>query len=77
MGVMVRHLLFKCPSLGLTVQDRLEVACDDERRDDYRSVECPGCGACHFVNEKTGKVLGQKEVLSQRPHDSEWPGPNC
>jgi hypothetical protein len=32
-----------------------------ETRDDYQQVECEGCGLSHFVNCKTGKVLGQKQ----------------
>jgi len=35
-----------------------------ETRDDYQQVECQGCGLSHFVNSKTGKVLGEVRPAS-------------
>jgi hypothetical protein len=45
---------------GLTVQCRLEDVRENEDEDDYHQVDCPACGSSHFVNEKTGKILGRK-----------------
>jgi len=57
---MPLHKLFKCPISGFTVQGRFEVEPVIERPEEYREVDCPGCGLAHFVNATTGKVLGQK-----------------
>ena len=57
---MLRNPLFKCPSLGVTVQGRIEDAHDNERGDDFQEVKCPACGSVHFLNSKTGKILGER-----------------
>lgn len=57
---MTRNLLFKCPISGLTVQGRIERTHEGEHAEHYQEVDCPGCGAAHFINRRTGKVLGQK-----------------
>jgi DNA-directed RNA polymerase subunit RPC12/RpoP len=59
--MMTRNLLIKCPHSGLNVQCRLDVVDDEGEGDDrYQAVECPVCGSSHFINEKTGRVLGQR-----------------
>jgi hypothetical protein len=57
---MDRHIIFKCPRTGLNVQHRLPPASDDDRRATYQSVVCAACSQLHFVNEVTGKLLGEK-----------------
>jgi hypothetical protein len=37
---------------------------DDEAPEDaYEGVPCPACTAMHFLNRKTGKLLGQDSEL--------------
>jgi len=52
-------LIFKCPAISMNVQHWLD---DDEDASDeeYESV-CPACLRLHFVNRKTGKILGQDQ----------------
>jgi hypothetical protein len=35
---------------------------DDRPGDCYQSIVCPACARLHFINRKTGRVLGQKEA---------------
>jgi hypothetical protein len=49
--------LYRCPTTGFQVQGW---ATDDdpENGEHYESVICLACGRVHFVNPKTGRVLG-------------------
>jgi hypothetical protein len=33
---------------------------DEVPEDDYEGVDCPACVQAHFINRKTGKVLGSE-----------------
>ena len=50
--------VFKCPATSINVQHWLD---DDEDvpEDEYKGVACPACLKLHFLNRKTGKLLGQ------------------
>jgi hypothetical protein len=48
--------IFKCPITDQNVQFRLEAA--DARETEFEGVTCPACTRLHFVNRKTGKLLG-------------------
>jgi hypothetical protein len=52
------NLVFRCPATGLNVQHQLD---DDPDISDteYEGITCPGCTKLHFLNRKTGKLLGQ------------------
>jgi hypothetical protein len=52
--------IFTCPATSMKVQRLLE---DDQDASDneYEGVSCPACAKLHFVNRKTGKLLGQDE----------------
>ena len=52
--------LYRCPNTGLLVQGYVEDADSDadETREIYRGEDCPACNGVHYVNPKTGKVLG-------------------
>ena len=49
---------FHLPATSMNVQHLLE---DDQDASDneYEGVSCPACAMVHFVNRKTGKLLGQ------------------
>jgi hypothetical protein len=59
---MQRFVVYRCPAAGMGVQaifaakDSEE---DGDRSQNYQSVSCPACGAIHFVNVKTGKLLAR------------------
>jgi hypothetical protein len=52
------HFVFTCPATSMNVQYLLE---DDQDAPDneYEGITCPACAKLHFVNRKTGKLLGQ------------------
>jgi hypothetical protein len=59
---MERLIIYRCPITALEVQTLLQPS--DQRREGkkhYESLTCPSCTRLHFVNRKTGKLLGQKE----------------
>jgi hypothetical protein len=35
----------------------------DAPDNEYEGIACPACAKVHFVNRKTGKLLGQDEQL--------------
>jgi hypothetical protein len=52
------RFVFICPATLMNVQHLLE---DDQDAPDneYEGITCPACAKLHFVNRKTGKLLGQ------------------
>ncbi len=59
-------LVFTCPATLMNVQHWLEGGRDiQENR--YESVICRACTRLHFINRKTGKLLGY-------PNSPELPG---
>ena len=56
---MDRHILFKCPRLGTTVQHWLPKISPCEEPDSYSSVVCLACTRLHFIHKETGKLLGE------------------
>jgi hypothetical protein len=58
---MERLITYRCPITELEVQT-LWPSHDPEVKQDrhYESVTCPSCTRMHFVNRKTGKLLGQE-----------------
>jgi hypothetical protein len=56
---MGRHIVFKCPQTGLNVQHWLADA-PDEPANAHMPVVCNACTKLHFINGKTGKLLGEK-----------------
>ena len=55
-------LLFTCPVTGMTVQHWLDDDDPIKPGDCYQSIICQSCARLHFVNRKTGRLLGQKEA---------------
>jgi hypothetical protein len=59
---MERLIIHRCPISALEVQTPLQPF--DRRRGGkkhYESLTCPSCTRLHFLNRKTGKLLGDKE----------------
>jgi hypothetical protein len=53
----MRPLIFTCPTTLFEVQHWLDRD-DDPTEDEYEGIVCSGCGRMHFLNRKTGNLLG-------------------
>jgi hypothetical protein len=56
-----RPILYICPRTGRTVQGLLAEDAsdpDEPNKDRYEPISCIACSETHFVNRKTGAVLG-------------------
>jgi hypothetical protein len=55
------QIIFSCPATALLVQRWLD---DDEEdgwpENKYEAISCPACVKLHFLNRKTGKLLGHE-----------------
>jgi hypothetical protein len=56
---MVLPFLFTCPATGMHVQHWSDEDAD-VRENEYEGIICPACTRLHFLNLKTGKLLGQE-----------------
>lgn len=54
-------LVFTCPVTGMSVQHWLDDDDQSKPGDCYQSIVCQACARLHFVNRKSGRLLGQKE----------------
>jgi hypothetical protein len=54
------HLVFVCPTTSMKFQHWWDEN-DDVREDEYEGIICPACTRLHFLNRKTGKLLGQDD----------------
>jgi hypothetical protein len=57
-STMVLPFLFTCPATGMHVQHWSDGDAD-VRENEYEGIICPACTRLHFLNRKTGKLLGQ------------------
>lgn len=57
-GADMRTITFLCPITRVMVQHRL--ADDEAAEHQFQGVFCPACSQLHFVDRKTGKLLGTK-----------------
>ena len=57
-ALMGRPILFVCPDTKLNIQHWLGNG-NDMPEDEYEGVECPACAKVHFINRKTGKLIGE------------------
>ena len=51
--------VYRCPNTGKKVQGFLAEQAADE--DAYDTITCFACRRVHFVNQLTGKVLGEDD----------------
>jgi hypothetical protein len=70
---MDRLIIFRCPATGLDVQTSLPLnregriivapksRGEDNKERRYEGLMCPSCSRLHFINRKTGKLLGGRE----------------
>jgi len=57
---MSRPIVFTCPATNFRVQHWLENG-DDTPEGEHDGVDCPACSRLHFINRRTGKVLGHED----------------
>jgi hypothetical protein len=50
--------LYRCPNTGQNVQGFVADDTNEEAGNGFQAVVCTACTALHWVNPKTGKVLG-------------------
>ncbi len=60
------HFIFRCPATGLNVQEWIDDE-DGASDNEFLGLICRACTRLHFVNRKTGKLLGEKEDLARSP----------
>ena len=53
-------LLFTCPATFMKVQHWVDGG-EDTPDDEYEAIPCHACTRLHFVNRKTGRLLGQDD----------------
>jgi hypothetical protein len=53
--------IFRCPRTDMNVQGFVVDDPTRDRAEGYEPVQCTACTQVHYVNSKTGKVLGQDE----------------
>jgi hypothetical protein len=53
--------VYRCPNTGVQLQGWAADDGADNAKDTYEGNHCPVCNKLHFVNPKTGKVLGVDE----------------
>jgi hypothetical protein len=51
--------VFTCPTTKLNVQHWLDDD-DDASDNEFQGIICPACTRLHFINRKTGKLLGER-----------------
>jgi len=51
--------LFTCPTTKMLVQHWRDDD-SDVPETEFRGIVCPACTRLHFINPKTGKLLGEK-----------------
>ncbi|MGA7809663.1 hypothetical protein [Bradyrhizobium sp.] len=52
------RFVFSCPVTSMQVQHWLDDD-DDAPEDEYEAVTCKACARLHFLNLRTGRLLGQ------------------
>lgn len=57
-GADMRTITFLCPITRVMVQHRL--ADDEAAEHQFQGMFCPACSQLHFVDRKTGRLLGRK-----------------
>ena len=54
------NIVFRCPHTGMHVQHWMaEEVTGETPRGIYDTVVCDACARIHFINRRTGKLLGE------------------
>jgi hypothetical protein len=61
------EIVFYCPNVDLNVQHLLDDNVKQQNDEEiYESILCFACTRLHFINKKTGKLLGQADWPQDR-----------
>jgi hypothetical protein len=52
------QILFTCPTVSMKVQHWLDEDHVPENEYEYEGITCPACTRLHFINRRTGRLLG-------------------
>ena len=52
-------VIFTCPITNLSVEHWLDDD-DDTSQNEFQGIACLACTRLHFINRKTGKLLGER-----------------
>lgn len=55
-----RPILFSCPNTGDRVQGLLPGVTPESAADDLHPISCVACDGVHFVNLRTGAIIGSR-----------------
>jgi hypothetical protein len=56
----MRAFIFICPTTKMNVQHWLDED-DGEPENEFQGISCLACARLHFINRKTGKILGNED----------------
>lgn len=56
------HVLYQCPRTGMKVQTWLADDPESPAQASFELLHCPACSQMHFVNRRTGNLLGEKKA---------------
>jgi hypothetical protein len=54
-------IMFRCPNTGSQVQGWIAEDVTDAGENTYESTSCHACGRMHWINPRTGRVIGQSD----------------
>jgi hypothetical protein len=57
----MKPIMFTCPQTSEKVQHWLDEREQPTNEEAYESFSCPACAGLHFINRKTGMLLGAKK----------------
>ena len=61
-AALMGNVIFKCSRTGMNVQHWLaDEPPSDDTTSSYETVTCNACRGFHFINQSTGKLLGDSE----------------
>ncbi len=55
----MRAIIFTCSVTNMMVQQWLEDDESNATNQEFQGIICPACSQLHFINRKTGQLLGQ------------------
>ena len=53
--------VFTCPNTNMKIQHYLDDDDDDVPDNEYEVIKCAACTRMHFINRKTGDLLGAEK----------------
>ena len=67
-------MMFKCPNWNLPVPARFDDESPESQDETFEPIKCVACGQFHYLNRKTGRVLGSDDKEKPGPLKGKAPG---